>query len=392
MLREVPAEYLQPGHRYAWLDILPVYRHKLLTWDGKVYGLPLLGDAPLCYFRADWLRDADNVAAFKTKHGRELTPPKTWDEFAEIAAFFNGRPTADDKQTVNGLPPVPAQDEGIDREFYSMAAAFARLGIREDDKQPPPDEEIFSFHYDITNGEMRITKPGFTAALGMFERLRKYRPTETMGEPEEAFRAGRAALCLTGTRWISRFQQHASIRGRFGTCRIPGSLTYFSYQAGEPQTLGEVNYVPYLGAGGWLAVVPMNTQQPNEAFALIAELSGPQASGEILLSSAWGGGPFRNQHLSLIGKANAFELESAQTQALVEQLRLTLAPPIINPLLRLRTPDQESHFRAMAGGLRSGKMLEQIADEWRRLDARISPEQRLRDYRLSLSLPAQLPR
>jgi multiple sugar transport system substrate-binding protein len=394
-LRPVPDSYLKPDHPYGWLDILPIYRHKLLTWAGKVWALPIRGSAPLCFYRDDWLRDPANQTRFREKYGRPLGAPNTWDDYADIAEFFHHHPRANATAPSPSLTPLSLNGHDLDRDFYGIAAPLSRLGIREDDKKPPPDAEVFSFHFDVNTGECRIDRPGCLAALRLLQRLQYCRPAEPSAQPEQTFRAGRAALCLTNAEWISRFQEEGSpVRDRFSVCRVPGSRRLFDYQTGAATEQTEINYVPYLGADGLLAVVPRDAAHPDKAFALIAELSSPQTSAEIALGTTLGGGAFRNSHLALFAKGSAFELDSSRTQALVEQLRLTLAPPIINPLVRLRTPNQEQHFRSLAKALRSvlsgqtkpQAALEGVAKEWRQINKVEGLDSFLADYRLSLGL------
>src|SRR5205823_12616659 len=98
---------------------LPLYRSRLLSWDGKTYALPLLGDGHLCVYRADLYAEATTQAAYKEKHGHDLTPPQTWDDFAMQAEFFAGR------RGKPSLPSLPADDAGVDRAFGAIAAPFA---------------------------------------------------------------------------------------------------------------------------------------------------------------------------------------------------------------------------------------------------------------------------
>ena len=123
----------------------------------------------------------------------------------------------------------------------------------------------------------------------MLQRLQANRPPQPAPEPLEAFRDGRAALGIGGTEWVARLQDDTSpVRGRFGVCRVPGSHRVFAYQTGELQPVEGVNAVPYLGTGGWLGVVPRGAAHPEAAFALLAELSGPQVSTEIVLDQGIG--------------------------------------------------------------------------------------------------------
>ena len=66
-----------------WLDILPAFREVITTYDGKVYMLPLDGDVHSMFYRRDIL-DYFN-----------LTVPRTWDEYVEVAKATHG-------QTYNG--------------------------------------------------------------------------------------------------------------------------------------------------------------------------------------------------------------------------------------------------------------------------------------------------
>ena len=88
-MQPVPDALLDRGNAYQWQNLLPLYRYKLLVWDGKPYALPLLGDARVCYYRDDWFRDA--AGGFQEKHGRPLAAPETWEDLVVIAEFFHTR-------------------------------------------------------------------------------------------------------------------------------------------------------------------------------------------------------------------------------------------------------------------------------------------------------------
>lgn len=59
-----------------------------LTIDGKLSSIPW-HDGPECLvYRSDLFLDPERKRRFKEELGRELTPPRTWDEFHETARFF----------------------------------------------------------------------------------------------------------------------------------------------------------------------------------------------------------------------------------------------------------------------------------------------------------------
>jgi len=57
--------------------------------SGHYFAAPCETDAVGFAYRKDWFEDPKEQAAFKAKHKRELAVPNTWDEFKDIAQFFN---------------------------------------------------------------------------------------------------------------------------------------------------------------------------------------------------------------------------------------------------------------------------------------------------------------
>jgi multiple sugar transport system substrate-binding protein len=389
-LQPVPEE-LRSRPSYIWLNLLPLYRDKLGVWDRTCYGLPLLGEAPVCFYRSDLLGNADNRDAFAAATKRKLRPPATWEEFAAIAEFFHGR-----KGTGPGgatLPPLAADDQELDREFYWVAAPTVRRALSEG--EVGPEKEVFSFHYDLTTGAPRVDTPGFVHSLELLQRLQPLRPAGTDGEPPAAFERGEAVLCVADASWIARFQKPKSaVRGKFGVCRLPGSEKVYSYSGDQTTTVTGSNFVPYLGAGGWLAVVPKDVAHAEAAWGLLEELSGPEISRQIVIEPAWGGGACRRDQFEPRALLS-FGLDQAQTSTLAESLRRTLAHVgVKNPVVRLRTPDEAPHRKAMTEAVREAllkgadarKALEGAAKRWRDLDSGRDARARLVDYYLSLSL------
>jgi len=397
-LQPLAAVDFSPDSPNNWLDLLPLYRNKLLLWDRQVYALPVIGDASLCYFREELFRDAGHQSSFQAKYGRVLSTPRTWEEFAEVAEFFNGKLRPGQAQSAPALPPLSERDDDLDREYFAVAASLARRAVREDDRNQPSDEELFSFHYDLKTGQNRMACPGFVEALRIMQRLQMCRSSTRVANPPEEFAKGRAVLCIAGAEWVGRFQEDDSpVRGRFGICRIPGSRRVYEYETGKPQDLAEPNFVPYLGTGGWLGVVPQGAKNPEGAFSFLAELAGSKISGEIFLNALSGCGCTRREHFGLLTRANAFELGAAKTNTLAEILRRSLSPPPINPVVRLRTPDERAHQRVLCEELRTAlndksrdpqQVMVSVARRWHELDEHQPVPKQLIQYRLSLGLPA----
>ena len=81
--------------KYGFRDelnmIAPVYRDNQMKVEGTIYGFPDDGDVLIMYYRRDIFEDPETMAEFKAKHGYDLAPPTTWDQFAEIGQFITDK-------------------------------------------------------------------------------------------------------------------------------------------------------------------------------------------------------------------------------------------------------------------------------------------------------------
>jgi multiple sugar transport system substrate-binding protein len=389
-LAPVPEGLTARDNPYAWNDLLPIYRERLIVWSRTPVALPLAGESLLCCYRADYFQDAAHRAAFRKKYGRDLEPPATWRQFAEVAEYFRDRGPS--------LPPLPADDAALDRLFYTVAAGFARRAVPADEPGGAGDrDEIFSFHYDLKTGEPRIAAPGFVYALGVLKRLEACRPPGADQRPEEAFRDGKAVLCLADAPWLKAFQGAEALRDRVGVCRVPGGDRYFDFMTGAARPVAEANRVPYFGGAGWLAAVPADAPHAAAAFDLLAALSEPKESTQIFLGAKAAGGPIRAGQLSR-ERWDAFDLDEGRSLRLKEVLQETLLHRgLKNPAVCLRTPRQAAHravllkeVRAvLLGGADPAEALKKVAGQWSELDRRQGLDAHRADYRLSLGLLAQ---
>ena len=88
-------EDLQPWHTRLplpdWPDGWPSSLVRPLTFGERLSSLPW-HDGPECLvYRTDLFNDPKHQAEFRARFHRNLAPPATWDEFAEIAPFFTNR-------------------------------------------------------------------------------------------------------------------------------------------------------------------------------------------------------------------------------------------------------------------------------------------------------------
>ena len=141
--------------------IAPTYRDNQMKVDGKIYGFPDDGDLFVLYYRKDLFEDATNRAEFKAKHGYDLAPPNTWEQYADIGQFFTDKYAP--KIYGAGQFRQPAYGQMLFQERYrveggrffdpdTMAAQINSPtgvkvfdGMRADNKFMPPGVETWGF-------------------------------------------------------------------------------------------------------------------------------------------------------------------------------------------------------------------------------------------------------
>jgi multiple sugar transport system substrate-binding protein len=389
----LPPDYQAPNNPYTWRNLLSHYPSHLLLWGREHYGLPVLGEGQVWYYRDDVFADAGHREAFRAKFGRDLAPPAFWEDVADLADFFAGRTWPGHERPGPSLPPLPAGDDDLDREFFAAAAPFARRARSEAPNRREGDHD-FSFHYDLQTGQPLVNRPGFVEGLRLLQRLQSRRPAEPAAHPAEVFRSGGAVLCSAPARWAARFQEaDSAVRGKFGVIPVPGSRRCFERGKGEEVPGG--NFVPYLGAAGWVGVVPQEGTDVGAAFDLLAFLGRPDISDEVV-SEPTNGGPIRRTQLTNAQQWRSFGLSVPRTQALVDALRKQLLhPQMLNPVVRLRIPRQRGHQQALLAEVRAALKgddpqvcLDRAAKRWTELDAGTDVKTRLTEYRLSVGLRA----
>jgi multiple sugar transport system substrate-binding protein len=147
------------------------------------WAVPAMGDAVGWTYRKDWFARPEIRKEFKAKHGRELAPPKTWDEFLQVARFFQGR-QIDGKKVYGSYIYTERGSEGITMGVTNVLYTF---GFQYDNPNKRYQMEGFVNSPDAVKGlELYkeiykcCTAPGMTNAY--------------MSEGLDAFKSGQVAM------------------------------------------------------------------------------------------------------------------------------------------------------------------------------------------------------
>ncbi len=87
MLEPLDPFITQYGNPEDLNDFHPLYRG-LMNYNDQIYALFDDGDVIVLYYRIDLFSDQANKDEFMAANGFELAPPKTWEEYDAIQAFF----------------------------------------------------------------------------------------------------------------------------------------------------------------------------------------------------------------------------------------------------------------------------------------------------------------
>jgi len=96
-------------------DITPILVKTGGGWGGKTYGLPYYTYTQGMIYRCDLFEDPSEMAAFEKKYGYKLDIPTTYDQMADIAAFF----TRKTGETLKG--------QKLDKDFYGIGTMSGRF-------------------------------------------------------------------------------------------------------------------------------------------------------------------------------------------------------------------------------------------------------------------------
>jgi multiple sugar transport system substrate-binding protein len=140
------------------------------------WALPAMGDAVAFTYRKDWFARPELRAEFKQKHGRDLAPPKTWDEFKQVGQFFQNR-TIDGKRVYGAALYTERGSEGITMGVTNTLYAH---GFEYENPKKPYDMQGFVNSTGAVKGlelykelYKTVTPPGHSNAY-MSENLDSY--------------------------------------------------------------------------------------------------------------------------------------------------------------------------------------------------------------------------
>ena len=156
------AVYKRDNSALHFKDDAVVDPAKIKAGGFEIYGLPMQANALTLAYRKDLFDDADNKAKFKAKYGKDLAPPETWDDLAQIAEFMT-----DPAKRRWGTTLMAGAGDWATDDFKTLLAGFGGDGhLVSDDFQAafnsPEGVKALTFYAGLIS--KNLTPPGTTSA------------------------------------------------------------------------------------------------------------------------------------------------------------------------------------------------------------------------------------
>lgn len=335
-----------------WLDIFPFNREQQAVFDGKVQAIPCDGDQLFLHYRKD-VFDLYNVSV-----------PRTWDEYAEVAQFFNGRqvPAADDSNTTK-----PIMGSCLERSPDCSSSYFYVFNFLVHASTAQSQGTSSSVLFDTETFEP-IMGEAMAETLRHIENQAKggsrdckfqterpilfctthfsilFSPVEFNDQcdgPLGAFLAGDCAMTFFwGDAFTNQFRDNSNVGGKVGVSRTPGSRKVYDkvtkklvpcdeescpYGVDYPD-IGRVNHAPFAAAGGWMGSVAnfRSEAQKDVATDFLSFLCGREESLVDVLAGK--SDPFRKSHYDVdLWELNGFPRD--ETTAYLDTVSWQLSNP-----------------------------------------------------------------
>jgi multiple sugar transport system substrate-binding protein len=325
-------------------DISKEYQTTNMYWGGTLYAMPLDGDVHIMFYNKVAFERPENKEKFKAKYGYELSPPQTWKQWDDQAAFFHGWGW-----------------DGSDNKLFGAGASY---------------KENISFHwwrsrffayggqyFDENMKPLINTKPGIRALQEMVDTIQYYPPGVLLFESEEPktmLIKGDVPMLVSWTSTGKRVgdPNQSLIIGKAGFGVVPGHAVDGQIIRAVPNTGGR-------------SFAISKYSRVKEATALVLEfVSSPEHSLTIVMDPQTIMDPWRTSHFTSEKFRSAFPGAGDYLDAIKASFPYTHPDPQIPGSDEYRRRLHEMVTRALQKSMTPKEALDQAAEEWEKITKR----------------------
>jgi multiple sugar transport system substrate-binding protein len=212
---------------------------ELSTYENQTYGFPYTGLTTFLCYRKDLLEDAANQREFQARYHRPLKPPTSWQEYTQLAEFFN-RP----KDGFYGTYIQGKQGLALWYEWLNLIYAFGG--------------NILDTQHGWEYGDIVINSPQNVAATRQYVQLKAFSPPDTLNfgwmEAQSSLQKGTVFM---GLLWSDQApfledREVSKVSGKIGYSLIPSAASG-----------------PFSQMEGLTYLIPAESKHPREAYKFL---------------------------------------------------------------------------------------------------------------------------
>jgi len=384
-----------PDTNPDWDDILPAYREKLATWEGKVYALPLDGDTHTLFYRRHLFADADNQANFKAKYGYDLLVPETMAQLRDVAEFFTGWDWNGDGQSDFGWAQPMARGGQAHWWFWNFAAPFSVL---------PGEAGKYrgQLYFDPETMEPLVNQPGMLKGLELYKEMTKFGPQGMeawgVGEIRSAF-PSTANIAMT-IEWggipgncNDKSFANPAVLGDCGSAPRPGAMEVWDRENQKWVKVAEPNFAPVLSFGGWVGAITKTCKEQEAAYDFLKFMNSPEISMQDVMVGDSGYNVYRYSHIENLQAWIDAGIAEQDAKEYLAAVLADLESP--NVLIDMRIPGKpeyvdsilDLHVNMAIVGLEDPEeALKIVYDEWEKITERLGRDSQKLIYQAMMGM------
>jgi len=237
-------------------QLFPEWWRELSSYGQRVYGFPYTALTTFLCYRKDLIADPEHQHKFRAQYHRELKPPETWQEYLELAEFFNHP-----QENFYGTDIQGKQGLALWYEWLSFIYSFGG--------------DILNTHHGWEYGDIVLNSPQNVAATTLYTKAIVFSPPDTLkygwNEAQTAVQQGHVFM---GVLWNDQapFLEDPRIS------KVAGKIGYIQLPSGGPESFSHMDGLTYL--------ITARSKHPREAYRFLEWLMSARVQIQQTLSGS----------------------------------------------------------------------------------------------------------
>lgn len=379
--------YIAKDKKIDAADIAPYFREFGQKIGGKTKLLMVDGDFQMVYYRTDVLKKAG------------LQPPKTWQDYINVASKIHGQDMNGDGQPDYGSCIFKKRNAQSYFAIQTIASSFVQTkGTSQ------------GFHFDNATMKPIINNEAWKKAFEIYKETGKYGPPEELnmdiGDTRAVFKAGRCGLLIEwgdpGTLQLDA--DAAKVKGLIYAVSAVGSKEVLDRKTGKlvpvtketaPNSIDGINYAPFAAFGGWAGAVnaAADAKKKAAAYAFLSYMNQAAQSNVDVTIGSTGYNPYRLSQL----KSTDLWVKAGMPKELAENYLGAINGALNNPNMAsdMKIPGAQQYTgvvldtelaRYLAGEITVDQALKNIEEGWEKITEDFGRKEQIKAQALALGL------